>query len=71
MHCYVTLSNEMHNKYVIPVFTTTKASSYKVRLCIIVLSVAVCTVGYVCLFRGDQISVDFVSLLSMIIYKVL
>ena len=47
MHYYVTLSNEMHNKDVIPIFTTTKASSYKVRLCFIVLSVAVCTVGYV------------------------
>ena len=36
-----------------------------------VLSVIVCTVGYVCSCRGDQIFVDFVSFLSMIIYKVL
>ena len=34
------------------------------------LSVTVCTVGYVCLVRGDQIFVDFVSFLSMIIYEV-
>ena len=45
--------------------------SYKVHLCFIVLSVTVCTVGYICLFRGDQIFMDFVSLLSMIIYDVL
>ena len=32
--------------------------------------VRVCTVGYVCSFRGDQIYVDFVSFLSMIIYEV-
>ena len=64
MHYYVTLSNEMHNKDVISVFTTTKASSYKVRLCFIVLSVAVCT-------SWGSNFVDFVSLLSMIIYEVL
>ena len=37
----------------------------------IVLSVTICTVGYICVFRGDQIIVDFVSFLSMIIYEVL
>ena len=45
--------------------------SYKVHLCFIVLSVTVCTVGYICLFCGDQIFVDFVSFLSMIIYEIL
>ena len=45
--------------------------SYKVHLCFVVLSVTVCTVGYICIFRGDQIFVDFVSFLSMILYKVL
>ena len=35
---------------------------------VIVLSVTLCTVGYVCLFRMHQIFVDFVSFLSMIIY---
>ena len=40
-------------------------------MCFIVLSVAVCTVGYICVFRGDQIFVDFVSFLSTIIYEVL
>ena len=29
--------------------------------------VTVCNVGYVCSFRGDQIFMDFVSILSMII----
>ena len=29
--------------------------SYRVHLCFIVLSVTVCTVGYFCVFRGDQI----------------
>ena len=29
----------------------------------------ICTVGYVCLFCGDQISMYFVSFLSMIIYE--
>ena len=42
-----------------------------VRLCFIVLSVIVCTVGYICLFCGDQIFMDFVSFLSMIIYAIL
>ena len=45
--------------------------NYKVRLCFIVLSVTVCTVGYICLFHGDEILVDYVSFLSMIIYEVL
>ena len=31
--------------------------------------IAVCTVGYVCSFHGDQIFVDFISFLSMIIMK--
>ena len=44
---------------------------YKLSLCFIVLSVTVCTVGYVCLFSGDQIFVYFVNFLSMIIYEVL
>ena len=44
-------------------------ASYKVCLCFIVLSVTVCTVGYVCIFCGDQIFMDFVSFLS-IIYEV-
>ena len=48
-------------------------ASFKVRLCVIVLSVTVCTVGYiyVCLFRRVKIFVDFVSFLSTIIYGVL
>ena len=47
--------------------------SFKVRLCVIVLSVTVCTVGYICLclFRRVKIFVDFVSFLSTIIYGVL
>ena len=45
--------------------------NYKVCLCFTVLSVTVCTVGYICLFCGDQIFVDFVSFLSMIIYEIL
>ena len=35
------------------------------------MSVTVCTVGNICLFRGDQIFVDFVNFLSMITYEVL
>ena len=47
-------------------------ASFKVYLCVIVLSVIVCTVGYVCLFRRDQFFMDFVSFLSVIIiYEVL
>ena len=42
-----------------------------VCLCFIVLSIIVCTVGYVCIFCGDQVFVYFVSFLSMIIYEVL
>ena len=34
---------------------------YKVCLCFVVLSVTVCTVGYVCSFRGGQIFVELVS----------
>ena len=45
-----------------------RLASYKVCLCYIVLSVTVCTVGYICLFCEDQIFMDFVSLLSMIIF---
>ena len=48
-----------------------RLASYKVCLCFIVLSVTVCTVGYVCSFRRKHIFVDFVSFLSMIIYEVL
>ena len=48
-----------------------RLGSYKVCLCFIVLSVTVCIVGYICLFRGDQIFVGFVTFLSMIIYEVL
>ena len=44
-----------------------RVTSYKVCLCFVVLSVTVCTVGYVCSFNGGQIFVDFVSFLSMII----
>ena len=44
-----------------------RLASFKVCLCVIVLSVTVCAVGYVCLFRRDQIFVDFVNFLSMII----
>ena len=45
-----------------------RMASYKVCLCFIVLSVTVCTVGYDCSFRRDQIFVDFVvSFLSMIL----
>ena len=49
-----------------------RLASFKVRLCVIVLSVTVCTVGIcVCLFRRVKIFVDFVSFLSTIIYGVL
>ena len=41
-----------------------RLSSYKVCLCFVVLSATVCTVGYVCLFCGGQIFVDFISFLS-------
>ena len=39
--------------------------------CFIVFSIIVCTVGYVCIFCGDQVFVYFVGFLSMIIYEVL
>ena len=48
-----------------------RLASFKVCLCVIVLSVTVCTVGYVCLLCRDQIFVDFISFLPMIIYEVL
>ena len=48
-----------------------RLASYKVCLCFIVLSVTICTVGYACSFRRGQIFMEFVSLLSMIIYEVL
>ena len=47
-----------------------RLASFKVCLYVIVLSVTVCTVGYVCLLRRVQIFVDFVTFLSMIIYEV-
>ena len=55
----------------IPVFTANKRWPSISYVCYIVLSVTVCTVGYVCLFCGDQIFMCFVSFLSMIIYEVL
>ena len=61
----------MHMKMCIHYLLLRRLASYKVCLCFIVLSVTVCTVGYVCLFCGDQIFVYFVSFLSMIIYEVL
>ena len=45
--------------------------SFKVCLCVIVFSVTICTVGYVCSFCKHQIFMDIVSFLSMIIYEVL
>ena len=45
--------------------------SYKVCLHYLVLSIIVCTIGYVCIFCGDQVFVYFVTFLSMIIYEVL
>ena len=61
----------MHTKMFIHYSLLRRMASYKVCLCFIVLWVTVCTVGYVCLFHGEQIFVDFVSFLSMIIYEVL
>ena len=61
----------MHIKMCICFSLLRRLASYKVCLCFIVLSVTVCTVGYVCSFCGDQIFVDFVSFLFMIIYEVL
>ena len=54
-------------------FTDKEAGQLKVSLCFIVLSVTVCTVGYVCSFLNDQIFMDFISFKSlfMITYKVL
>ena len=61
----------MHIKMCIHYSLIRSLASYKVCLCFIVLSVMVCTVGYVYLFHRDQIFVDFVSFLSMIIYEAL
>ena len=47
-----------------------RLASFKVCLCVIVLLVTICTVGYVCLFRRHQTFVNFISFLSMIIYEV-
>ena len=62
----------MHTKMCIrcSLIRNLRLASYKVCLCFIVLSVTVCTVGYVCLFRRDQIFMDFVIFLSMITYEV-
>ena len=47
-----------------------RLTSYKVCLCFVVLSITVCTVGYIFVqFVADQMFVDFVSFLSMIIYE--
>ena len=65
MHCYVTLSNVfklLHKKMHIHYSVIRRLASYKICLCFIVLSVTVCTVGYVCLFH---------SFLTTIIYEVL
>ena len=61
----------MHIKIWLHYSLLKRLASYKVCLCFIVLSVTVCTAGYICLFRGDLIFVDFVSFLSMIIYEIL
>ena len=74
MCCYVTLSNIfqlVRIKMCIHYSLIRRLASYKVCLCFIVLSVTVCTVGYVCSFRRNQIFVDFVSFLSIVINKVL
>ena len=66
--------NAYKNMYTLFQIRSLRLASFKVCLCVIVLSVTVCTVGYslyVCLFRRDQIFVDFVSFLSTIIYEVL
>ena len=63
MHCFVTLSNifwSMHMKMWFQYSLLRRPASYKVYLCFIVLLVAVCSVGYVCLFR-EEIFVDFVT----------
>ena len=59
------------NVYTLLTHKKFKAGSFKVCLYIIVLSVTVCTVRYVCLLRIVQFFVDFVSFLPMIIYEVL
>ena len=57
--------------YIVKLIRSLRLGSLKVCLYVIVLSVRVCTVGYVCLLRRIQIFVDFVSFLSMIIYEIL
>ena len=42
-----------------------RLASFKVCSCVVVLSATVCTVGCVCLFRRDQIFVDFATFLSI------
>ena len=61
----------MHTKMCIHYSQIRRLASYKVCLCFIVLSVTVCTVGYVYSFCSDEIFVDFVSFLSTITYEVL
>ena len=61
----------MHTRMCIYYSLIRRLASYKVCFCFTVLAVTVCTVGYVCSFRRDQIFVDFVSFLSMTIYEVL
>ena len=63
----------MHTKLYIhcSLIKSLRLASYKVCFCVIVLSVTVGTVGYVCLLCRDQLFVDFVSFLSMIIYEIL
>ena len=61
----------MHIKVSLQYLLLQSLDNYKVCLSFIVLSVTVCTVGYICLFRVDQTFVDIVSFLSLIIYEVL
>ena len=63
----------MHTKMYIHclLIRSLRLASFKVFLCVIVLSVTLCTIEYVCLLHRDQIFVDYVSFLSMIIYVVL
>ena len=71
MHYYVTLSNIfqlMRIKMWLHYPLIWSLDTYKVC---IVLSITVCTLGYVCLFCGNQIVVYFVSFLFMIIYEIL
>ena len=74
MHCYVIL-NKVFQLMCIMMWLhyqlLRSLDIYKVCLCYIVLLVTICTVGYICLFHGDQIFMYFVSFLSMIIFEVL